>query len=136
MAGDERASRRRWQRLAFVAVLMLILAGLYAGLYHFQKQRRDVPKDRSVSFGVTVTPPLPGAPIHTMTVHRGDKVAMVIRAEVAGEFHLHGYDREIALKPGATAKLAFKADRSGQFAIELHEPGGAHRDIARLVVEP
>lgn len=136
MTGDRDASRRRYQRLAFVGLLLLVLAGLYAGLHYYQAERRQGPTDRSVSFGVTVTALQPGAPMHVMTVHQGDKVALLVESEVAGDFHLHGYDREIPLKPGTKAKLAFEADRSGQFPIELHEPGGAHRDIAKLVVQP
>lgn len=126
----------RFRRVGFVILVLVLLAGLYAGLRLYEAGRSEGPKDRSISFGVTVKPAQPGAPVHVMTVHRGDKVAMLIQSEVAGEFHLHGYDREVALKPGASAKLAFVADRSGRFAIELHEPDGGHRDIAKLVVEP
>ena len=126
----------RFRRVGFVILVLVLLAGLYAGLRLYETRQQEMPKDRSISFGVAVRPPQPGAPIHVMTVHRGDKVTMLVQSEVAGEFHLHGYDREVALKPGTRAKLAFEADRSGQFAIELHEPGGGHRDIARLVVQP
>ncbi len=136
MASVRDASRRRYQRLAFVGVLLLVLVGLYAGLYHYRARRSDIPKDRSLSFGLTVTPPRAGAAAPALTARRGDKVTILIHSEVAGDFHLHGYDREIALEPGGKASLAFEADRSGQFPIELHEPGGGHRDIARLVVQP
>ena len=136
MKDDGRVNRRRYQRLGFVGALLLILGGLYALLYFYQGERRVIPEDRAVSFGVTVRPPQPGAPLHSMNVQQGDKVTLLIESEVAGQFHLHGYDREIALKPGGKAHLAFEADRPGKFEIELHEPGGGHRVVARLVVRP
>ena len=136
MTDDGQVSRRRYQRLAFVGALLLILGGLYALLHHYQGERRAFSKDRAVSFGVTVRAPQPGVPNHTMKVHQGDKVTLLIESELAGDFHLHGYDHEIALKPGSKARLAFEADRPGQFEIELHEPGGRHREVARLVVQP
>lgn len=136
MKKDGRMNRRRYQRLAFIGALLLILGGLYALLHYYQGERRVIPEDRAISFGVTVGPPQPGAPLYSMNVHQGDKVTLLVESAVAGQFHLHGYDREIALKPGGKARLDFEADRPGQFEIELHEPGGRHREVARLVVRP
>lgn len=136
MTDNRQVNRRRYQRLAFVGLLFLFLGGLYAALHHGQGERHAIPRNRLVSFGVTVAPYRAGAPLHTMTVYRGDRVALLIESEVAGELHLHGYDREVALKPGGKARLSVEADRSGQFEMELHEPGGGHREVARLVVQP
>ena len=128
--------RDRFRRLRFAAFLLVLLVGLYGGFRVYQAGQTEQPEDRSLSFGLTVTPPQAGAAVPALTARRGDKVMILIQSEVAGEFHLHGYDREVALRPGSKASLAIEADRAGQFPIELHEPGGGHRDIAKLVVEP
>ena len=52
--------------------------------------------------------------------------------------HLHGYDIETRLAPGAPAELAFTAYAAGRFPIEIHAPGaggpGAGREGAPLAV--
>lgn len=56
-------------------------------------------------------------------VCRGTDVTLTIAAEVDGVLHIHGYDAEVPATPvsrGEVLELAFTADRSGQFLIELH----------------
>ena len=43
--------------------------------------------------------------------------------DVADEFHLHGYDRELELKPRVPGVLRFVADQPGVFEAELHRSG-------------
>ena len=66
--------------------------------------------------GETLTPSDPA-------VCRGTDVTLTIRVEVDGVLHIHGYDAEVPATPVAqddVLELAFTADRSGQFPIELH----------------
>jgi hypothetical protein len=56
-------------------------------------------------------------------VCRGDDVTLLVRAEVDGVLHVHGYDEELpatTVTAGGMLELAFTAARSGQFPIELH----------------
>ncbi|MGI8334588.1 hypothetical protein ACRYCC_31945 [Actinomadura scrupuli] len=56
-------------------------------------------------------------------VARGRTVRIVVTSDVAAEFHLHGYDRTLRLKPGAPGTLEFTAGLPGTFEAELHGSG-------------
>lgn len=58
-----------------------------------------------------------------VTVPRGRTVRIVVTSDAPDEFHLHGYDREIELKPGVPGELRFVADQPGVFEAELHKSG-------------
>jgi len=56
-------------------------------------------------------------------VCRGSDVTLTVTPEVDGVLHIHGYDAEVPATPvaqGEAIELAFTAERSGQFPIELH----------------
>ena len=56
-------------------------------------------------------------------VCRGADVTLTVTSRVDGVFHIHGYDEEVpatAVSSGEVLELAFTADLSGQFLIELH----------------
>jgi len=64
----------------------------------------------------SMTPTDPG-------VCRGQSVTMVIDSSTGGLFHIHGYDAAVPatqLTAGEETRIAFVADRSGQFPVELH----------------
>ena len=67
------------------------------------------------------------------TVQKGDRVAIVVRSDVADEIHLHGYDLSRDVAAGGTARLRFEATLVGRFEVELEERGV---QIADLTVEP
>src|SRR3954463_6183124 len=75
----------------------------------------------------TVTVTVTGGKVHTpaerVKVPAGRTVRIVVTSDKADEFHLHGYDREIELKPGVPGTLLFVADRPGVFEAELHHSG-------------
>jgi hypothetical protein len=62
-------------------------------------------------------------PSRRVTVSRGRVVRIVVTSDAAEEFHLHGYDRELELKPGVPGVLQFTADQPGVFEAELHRSG-------------
>ena len=54
---------------------------------------------------------------------RGQTVELVVRSEVDGVFHVHGYDDQVGavtIEDGVDTRLEFAAARSGQFPVELH----------------
>jgi FtsP/CotA-like multicopper oxidase with cupredoxin domain len=62
-------------------------------------------------------------PAQRVTVRRGAVVEVDVTSATADEFHLHGYDRELELRPGVTGVLRFVADQPGVFEAELHRSG-------------
>lgn len=57
-------------------------------------------------------------------VCRDQQVRLVIVSEQEGVLHLHGYELATTAAPEESVELAFTADRSGQFPLELHVAGG------------
>jgi hypothetical protein len=54
---------------------------------------------------------------------RDQEVTLRIASEVDGFVHIHGYDEIVPateVADGETLELTFKAERAGQFPIELH----------------
>ncbi|MFI6519072.1 hypothetical protein ACIBF1_26190 [Spirillospora sp. NPDC050679] len=56
-------------------------------------------------------------------VKRGATVRVTITSDAADEFHLHGYDRTVDLRPGRPGTLELTADKPGVFEAELHHSG-------------
>ena len=73
-----------------------------------------------------------------ITVLTGDRVRIVVSADAPDDIHLHGYDIEKKVAPGAPARFDFKASNEGQFEMESHvaEDAGGEPKVATLVVEP
>jgi hypothetical protein len=77
-----------------------------------------------------------GAPVGGVAdieVEKGDQVRMVVRADVADEVHVHGYELFADVAPGRPAELRFEANVDGVYEVELE---GSHTEIASLTVEP
>lgn len=69
----------------------------------------------------------------TIAVAKGDLVVLRVETDREDELHIHGYDLSLRLHPRQTGSLAFQADRTGRFDVELHHGGG---EIAALEVQP
>jgi hypothetical protein len=82
---------------------------------------------------VVVRGGLPEGGIQRPTVERGADVRLVVRSDTPDEVHVHGYDIERPVGPGAPAQLRFRADVPGRFEVELHE---RHTLIAEIEVRP
>lgn len=67
------------------------------------------------------------------TVKRGERVRIVVDADVTDEIHLHGYDRSAEVRPGRPGVLTFRADAPGVFEVELEDAGLL---LFELTVEP
>jgi hypothetical protein len=82
---------------------------------------------------ITVRDAKPVGGIVHATVKEGDRVEIVVDADVSDEIHLHGYDLSEDVAPGQPAHLKFRATIPGRFEVELEERG---RQIAEIEVEP
>jgi hypothetical protein len=90
-----------------------VLAGCYGGPPACEARRAEIDLTLTAE---TLTPSEPA-------VCRGSDVTLRVAPEVDGVLHIHGYDAEVPATPvtqGEVIELAFTAERSGQFPIELH----------------
>jgi plastocyanin len=71
--------------------------------------------------------------VETIEVERGDTIRFTVSSDQPDEVHVHGYDLERPVAPGAPARFSFTADADGIFEVELH---GSHTQIASLEVQP
>jgi hypothetical protein len=73
-------------------------------------------------------------------VTEGDVVKLRWTSDRPLVLHLHGYDIEKRVAPGAVSELVFTAYATGRFPIHLHEQGTgagehAHEDLPLAIVE-
>jgi hypothetical protein len=57
------------------------------------------------------------------TATQGDRLRIVVRADVSDEVHLHGYDLKADVAPGDPARIDLVANAAGVFEGELEEAG-------------
>jgi hypothetical protein len=75
-------------------------------------------------------------------VRQGDAVRLRWTSDRPITLHLHGYDIETKVVPGAVADMAFTARATGRFPVEEHKPNahGAHSHgeaaLVRIEVRP
>ena len=85
------------------------------------------------AFAVSIRGGTVAGGLQRWTVGQGERVRIVVRSDVEDSVHLHGYDIERPVAPGAPAILAFEARLAGRFELEAHHGGG---QIAQLDVQP
>lgn len=71
--------------------------------------------------------------LQRLTVEKGARVRIVVRADIADHVHVHGYDIMRDVGPGRPAQIAFRATLAGRFETELEE---RKLLIAQLEVRP
>ena len=75
-------------------------------------------------------------------VKQGDAVKLRWTSDRPIVLHLHGYDIEKKVEPGAVAEMAFEARETGRFPVEEHKPnakgGHSHGEasLVRIEVSP
>jgi hypothetical protein len=57
------------------------------------------------------------------TARQREEVLIVVRADVADEVHVHGYDLMADVAPGEPARIRFVAEVAGVFEVELEDAG-------------
>ena len=75
----------------------------------------------------------PKGGIERFDVRKGDRLVIVVRSDVADELHVHGYDLMRDVAAGGIARIAFTADLTGSFEIELEQ---RHSLLAEFEVRP
>jgi hypothetical protein len=72
-------------------------------------------------------------------VKQGDRVRLRWTTDRPIVLHLHGYDIEKKVAPGAVAEMAFEARATGRFPVEEHKPdakgGHSHGEAALVRIE-
>jgi len=73
------------------------------------------------------------ANMRLIRVKQGDVVRLRWTADQATNLHLHGYDIEVKVAPGAVAEMNFTARATGRFPVSVHKPHGGHTHDPPLV---
>ena len=94
-----------------------------------------------VTFDVNLENGRAPANMRLIRVRQGDVVKLRWRSDRPIALHLHGYDIETKVEPGAVAEMVFTARATGRFSIEPHLPktGGGHDHgavVVRIEVYP
>jgi hypothetical protein len=66
-------------------------------------------------------------------VQQGERVRLVVEADVSDEVHVHGYDLLAEVSPNEPAVIAFRANAPGVFEVELE---AAELPLFELTVTP
>jgi hypothetical protein len=56
-------------------------------------------------------------------VTQGERVRIVVKADVSDEVHVHGYDLTADVSPQESAAIVFRADAPGVYEVELESAG-------------
>ena len=83
----------------------------------------------------SVSPILSDVKVQTVVASKGDRVMIRGLSDSDGEMHVHGYDKEVALKAGKIARVRFTATIDGEFPIEFHLASGDIK-VGTLRVNP
>ena len=70
----------------------------------------------------------------TFVVKQGDSVTFNVGADIAGVFHVHGYDLRARVEAGGSGVIEFEADATGRFEIALH-PADVSHDMSGMGME-
>jgi hypothetical protein len=76
------------------------------------------------------------APFQTLKVNKGALIDVSVDSDLAGKLEVHGYRKELEIKPHAKTSMRFTADKTGRFPIDVHGSGGVHIEAAALEVLP
>jgi len=73
--------------------------------------------------------------LRRLRVTQGNDVRLRWTADAPTVLHLHGYDIEKKVVPGAVTEFRFKSHAAGRFAVSIHRHRGAHHHDPVLVLE-
>jgi hypothetical protein len=119
------ARSRIWTGAVRSAVLVLVLVAAAVGeaqpvVVDLPLRGGELPRDKRL-----------------VRVRQGDEVALRWTTDKPIAIHLHGYDIEKALSPGAPATMQFRARATGRFPVEVHAHGrDGGRTIGYVEVHP
>ncbi|HEX4828887.1 MAG TPA: hypothetical protein VFV12_11700, partial [Xanthobacteraceae bacterium] len=82
-----------------------------------------------VTYALTITNGRVPDNMRLIRVKQNDVVKLEWRTDKPMSVHLHGYDIEQEIKPGAVTQMTFTARATGRFTVEPHigkTPSGGH----------
>jgi hypothetical protein len=139
----------RAARLALAAAGLIVVVVLFLVLRPDDESTTPttIPTTTQTSLTTTTTPTTPAVEriridfrngkvvggIRRARVEQGERVRLVVRADLSDEVHLHGYDISRRIRPGAPTLIVFRATVVGQFEVELEE---RHIQLAEIEVRP
>jgi uncharacterized protein (DUF2141 family) len=118
-ARETKAALRRRLFLATAAAVVALPAMAHAEERHFDLALKAgaLPKD-----------------MQTIKVKQGDSVELKWTSDQPIKMHLHGYDMQIAVKPGEPTVTAINAKIAGRFSVEkLQDKGGGHHHGGKIL---
>jgi len=117
-------------RKSFLPAILAMVLGSVSAIGADQAQTFDVRIK-----GRTVTDPG-----DTIRVKEGDTVVLRWHTDEAATLHVHGYDVEVELVPGAPVETRLEATASGRFPVTSHRFAGesdhGHRALLYIEVHP
>lgn len=102
---------------------MALALAIAAGLIAAPALGDDPPPERVFEFAIEGGKLAGGA--RTVRVKQGEAVRLRWTADAPVMVHMHGYDLERRVEPGAVAEMAFTARATGRFTVYMHAPGAA-----------
>lgn len=117
--------------MARAAVVVLVVALVLVGLFFALRPDtpEGAPRDRTFDVSIEGGDMSPAE----ISVDEGDNMTLLVSSDKPMELHLHGYDAELEVEPGETARVRFEADITGRFEIEDHE---SEKELGTLQVRP
>jgi hypothetical protein len=122
------------------SLLLLKIVGLYCGLFgHPTNAAAQTPE---VVFDLKIEKGKVAPNMRLMRVKQGDVVRLRWTTDRPIVLHLHGYDVEKKVEPGAVAEMVFEARATGRFPVEEHTPNSkvsrSHGEtpLVRIEVRP
>ena len=103
----------RWATVGLVLGTLLPLVGLAPSGAQAQSSEEK-------AFELTIQGGQVVGGTKSVRVTQGDKVTLNMISDAAIEIHLHGYDIEVEVTPGAPARMSFEAFATGRFPVSVH----------------
>jgi hypothetical protein len=145
-----------WTRLAIPVASVAVLVVLFLLLRPGDDNSNGVgattpPSTPSSTSSTSVSPSPTGSPVPdrtvievtyrdgavqgptSFTVTQGDRVRLLVHADVSDEVHFHGYDLSADVTPQDPARIDFVANAAGVFEVELE---GAGKLLFELEIVP
>ena len=92
-----------------------------------------------LTFDLKITGGRVAQSMRLVRVKQGDSVKLRWTSDRPIVLHLHGYDIEKKVEPGAVAEMSFLARATGRFSVEEHKPeakgGHSHGEAALVRIE-
>ncbi|HZT46397.1 MAG TPA: hypothetical protein VFA64_00390 [Hyphomicrobiaceae bacterium] len=116
--------------------IAMLLGGILGGIGDLAAQTAEVVFELRIEKGKV--PPN----MRQIRVRQGDAVRLRWTTDRPIALHLHGYDIEFKVEPGAVAEMAFAARATGRFPVEEIKPsakgGHSHGEapLVRIEVRP